>query len=37
MQETDPKTGKPVVSSAGKFFGWNTIYGRAAASTARPT
>ena len=28
MQETDPKTGKPVVSSAGKFCGWNTIYGR---------
>lgn len=28
MQETDPATGKPVVSSAGKFMGWNTIYGR---------
>jgi len=28
MQERDPKTGKPVASSAGKFFGWNTIYGR---------
>lgn len=26
--ETDPKTGKPVVSSAGKFMGINTIYGR---------
>lgn len=28
MTETDPKTGKPVVSSAGKFLGMNTIYGR---------
>jgi len=28
MQERDPKTGKPVASSAGKFLGWNTIYGR---------
>ena len=26
--ETDPKTGKPVVSSAGKFMGINTIFGR---------
>ena len=27
-RESDPKTGKPVVSSAGKFWGMNTIYGR---------
>lgn len=27
MQERDPKTGKPVASSAGRFWGWNTIYG----------
>lgn len=27
-RESDPKTGKPVVSSAGKFWGINTIYGR---------
>jgi hypothetical protein len=26
--DRDPKTGKPVVSSAGKFMGWNTIFGR---------
>lgn len=26
MQEKDPKTGKPVVSSAGKFMGMNTIF-----------
>lgn len=26
--ERDPKTGRPVVTSAGKFMGWNTIYGR---------
>lgn len=28
MAELDPKTGKPVVTSAGKFMGWNTIFGR---------
>lgn len=27
-RESDPKTGKPVASSAGRFWGWNTIYGR---------
>lgn len=28
MQSTDPKTGRPVKSSSGRFCGWNTIYGR---------
>lgn len=28
MADLDPKTGKPVVTSAGKFMGWNTIFGR---------
>lgn len=28
MQEFDPKTGKPVKSTEGKWFFWNTIYGR---------
>lgn len=28
MADVDAKTGRPVVTSAGKFMGWNTIFGR---------